>query len=123
MMVEVEEDLEACHAWNFDGYLYYVSPYRAALPTALPAALPVRSPSLSAINAGTLPRSSKALTTPPPSQVGYQSSPPPTVLPDPPTTHSSLSGMATKAIRILRSSGQTHKQTLVTPLMQSTMVR
>ncbi|KAI9187333.1 hypothetical protein LWI28_026888 [Acer negundo] len=93
-----------------------------AFPTALPAALPDFSPSLSAINTGTLPRSNQALTTPPPSPVGYQSSPPLAVLPNPPTACSPLSGMAARVARILHSSGQTHKQTPVTPPMQPEMV-
>ncbi|KAI9192677.1 hypothetical protein LWI28_026458 [Acer negundo] len=43
--------------------------------------------------------------------------------PNPPTAHSLLSGMAAKAVRILHSSRQTHKQVPVTPPTQPAVVQ
>ncbi|KAK0603675.1 hypothetical protein LWI29_007425 [Acer saccharum] len=101
------------------------------LPTTLPIALlvalhvpsPSPSPSPSITNTGILPRSSQATVSLLPSPVRQQQSPPPAVLPSPPTVRSLLSEMAMRATRILSSSGETQKQSTITPHARPDMAK
>ncbi|KAK1586239.1 hypothetical protein Q3G72_000458 [Acer saccharum] len=114
-----------------DRYLKISLAYPPTLPTTLPIALlvalhvpsPSPSPSPSITNTGILPRSSQATFSPLPSPVRQQQSPPPAVLPSPPTVRSLLSEMAMRATRILSSSGETQKQSTITPHARPNMAK